>query len=407
MPTLRFLQFSDLHFENRDYRRQWECPPDKMEIIEGETREVIEKIVTLARDREVEAILIPGDLFDDRTMSLDGIRFLQDRFQGLGEIPVFIAPGNEDAYGLSSFYNSDFLKEIGKGSWPKNVHILYDTPTAVALHPGREHIAITGIPHVGRGLIKERLLANPIPKDETQLNVLVFHGTWEKRGALDEDATLPFDTQELLSQRFDYAAFGHVHQGEEITDEGGKIRGAASGCPYGRRIDEPGEKTIIVGQIEPGGVRPENMERIGVAPRRVHDVKISCRGLKKIEPLRQRIEKALHRENVEATDLVAIRLEGRFNPNLLWKIYKESVKEMYFLTKMDTSGVEADLDFQKYARGIDKQLTTEGLFVRKMQELVDKAENLQERRTLEKALEWGLGALANKRVELDYENQEF
>jgi len=406
MPTLRFLQFSDLRFENKDYGYQWECPREKIEIIESETRQVVERIVALAKEREVEAILIPGDLFDDRAISFDGLRFLQDRLQGAGEIPVFIAPGNEDSYRTSSFYNSEFLKAIGMAPWPRNVHILKESPTSMAILPGNEHIAITGIPHVGRVLIKERLLAIPITKDATRLNILVFHGTWGKNGTSDDSVTLPFNTSELFSQHFDYVAFGHVHGGEQITDEEGKIRGAASGCPYGRRIDELGEKTVVVGQVERGGVRPESIERIRVAPRTIHEVKIRCNGFEQMQSLGQRIEQVLLRENIEATDLVLIRVEGESDHELLQKIYEYSVKEMYFLAKMDASGVRANFDFQKYVRGIDTELTTEGLFVRKMKELIDNTENPRKRRTLEKALQWGLDAFVNKRIEFNHENSE-
>jgi hypothetical protein len=79
---------------------------------------------------------------------------------------------------------------------------------------------------------------------------------------------------------------------------------------------------------------------------------------------------------------------------------------MYFLAKMDTSGVKANFDFKKYLQGIDTELTTEGLFVRKMKELLDGDGDPRQRRALEKALEWGLDALINKRVEFDHENQE-
>lgn len=406
METFRFLQFSDLHFETREYGWQWECPREKMEALETETREVVEKIVNLAKERQVDAILVAGDLFDDRMISLDGIRFLQDCFQGVEGIPVFITPGNEDPYGVSSLYNSQFLKAIGMNPWPSNVHIFTETPCSGVTVPGNEDITITGIPHVGQGLRKERPLAVPIAKDETRLNILLFHGTWEKDGASDEMATLPFSTEEFFSHHFDYVAFGHIHAAEHIKDADGRIRGGASGCPYGRKIDEIGEKTITVGQVERGGILPENLEKIRVAPRTINEVKIQCDRLKQIGALRRRIEGTLHRKHVDAMDMVVIRMEGRGNHELLRKIYEDSVKGMYFLAKMDTSGVQANFDFKKYLQGIDTELTTEGLFVRKMKELLDGDGDPRQRRALEKALEWGLDALINKRVEFDHENQE-
>ncbi|MBW2121290.1 MAG: metallophosphoesterase [Deltaproteobacteria bacterium] len=406
MLALRFLQFSDLHFESRDYEREWQCPEEKRKILEDEMKQVVEKIVTVAREYEVCAVLVAGDLFDGRTVSLEGVRFLQDCFRSAGDIQIFIVPGDQDCFGVSSLYNPELLKGIGMNPWPENVHIFKEGPSSSILLPGSDDIAITGIPHIGRGLRRERPLAVPIPKDATRLNVLLLHGAFEENGGSKAEATLCFNREEVHSQHFDYIAFGHFHQGEEIRDEEGKVRAASSGCPYGLRTEEFGEKSVIVSEIERGGIRPENIERIRVAPRTVREVKIHCNGLKRADSLRQRIEKGLHREKIEATDLVHIRIEGQGSHQLAWRVYEESIREGYFLARLDTSGLRQKFDLRRYTRGVDTELTTEGLFVRKMKELLDSTENLQQLRAVEKALEWGLEALAGKTIEFNHENQE-
>jgi DNA repair exonuclease SbcCD nuclease subunit len=406
MDGLRVLQFSDLRFGNRDYEWQWQCSREKTEIIERELREVAEQIVRLAIDRDVEAVLIPGNLFDDRTIGLDDIRFLQDAFRGLGGIPVLIAPGKEDPYGASSFYNSRFLREIGVKPWPENVHIFSEKPSSDLKLPGREDVVVTGIPNTGRRFDREELPAFCFPEREGGLNILLMHASWDGNQGWMGEAIDPSDREECRSSCFDYVAFGNVQAGEEVGDEGGKIRGAASGCPYGLRTDEIGEKTVIVGQIEPGGIPSDRFETIRVAPRTVRNVKIRCGGLKRIQSLLRRTEQTLHREKTEPTDLVLMQFEGKSDRERLGEIYEKSLQDMFFLSKVDRSEVRSSFDFRKYTRGVDTELTTEGLFVRKMKGLLEKAKDARERRSLEKALEWGLDALRKKGIEFGHENQE-
>lgn len=217
---------------------------------------------------------------------------------------------------------------------------------------------------------------------------------------------MPFSADELLSHHFDYVAFGHVPKGQEIFDKAGRIRGAAAGCPCGRRLNEDGEKTVIVGKVGKGGVQRESMERIGLAPRTVHEVTVSCRGAKQLQSLRQRIERALSQGRIEAMDLVSIRLQGQASHDHLREIYEDSLKDMYFLIRLDTSGVRSPFDFRKYAQGGDTGLTTEGLYVREMKTLLNKARCDDEKRTIEKSLQLGLDALRNKNIEFDHEAEE-
>ncbi len=128
--------------------------------------------------------------------------------------------------------------------------------------------------------------------------------------------------------------------------------------------------------------------------------------MKQVQSLRQRIERALSREGIEAMDLVSIRLQGQANHDHLREIYEDSLKDMYFLIRLDTSGVRSPFDFRKYARGGDTGLTTEGLYVREMKTLLNKARSDEAKKTIEKALRLGLDALRNKSIEFDHETQE-
>ena len=406
MRTLRFLQFSDLGFENREYIFQWGCTREKTEIVERETRDVLERIVALAKERQVEALFIPGDLFDHRTVSLEGIRFLQDCFRGLGGIPVFVSPGDEDFYGASSFYNSDFLRAIGMKPWPENVHIFAEKPCSHAMLPGHEEIVITGIPHLGRCCERVNVRDLPITKDPERLNILIGHGPWENDGCDGRRAAVAFPGGDAETQGFDYVAYGHVKGAEEVADTSGRIRSAASGCPYGRKIDEVGQKTILLGEVEKGGIQPGKFERIRVALRTTHEMTVRCGRLKQMRSLQQRIERALHREHIEAMDSVVIRFEGQAPEPLLWKIYEDSLKDMVFRVKVDTSRVEPTFNFRKYTQGSDGELTTEGLFVRRLKGCLDQAGDGEERKSIIKALEWGLRALGEKTIGLTDENQE-
>lgn len=396
---LKFLQFSDVHLDSRLQFSAIDLLEAERRQRESEIKRVVFKACGLAKEEEVNVILIPGDLFDYESGTLDTVNFLIDKFADLEHIPVIISPGNHDPYSPSSHYNSELLEQRGQKRWPNNVHIFQSTDFETYILPNRKDVAVTGICYTQNHPIEDRLLAIPIHRPDAATNILIFHGSREGYAPPKKEITLPFSDEELISQPFDYAAIGHYHSYSKIVDEEGNVRAAYSGCPAGRGLDETGEKFVLLGQIDETG--KVSIEKKVVDERVVHNFLVNVTGLSHTEAVLSKIKKAVEKE-AKNQDIVYVKILGLFPPGIELNIPEGFLAEKYFHIKIDTIGIRPDYEINKYLKV--KEETTEAKFVRHLWELKEKAANDDEKAKIEKAIYYGLDALIQKEVTPRYED---
>jgi DNA repair exonuclease SbcCD nuclease subunit len=58
--------------------------------------DTVRHIGRLARDRQVDAVLVAGDVFDDNGVGADTVQQARDALAEFGDIPVILLPGNHD-----------------------------------------------------------------------------------------------------------------------------------------------------------------------------------------------------------------------------------------------------------------------------------------------------------------------
>src|SRR4051794_26005000 len=93
--------------------------------------ETLRRALQTARDRQVNAFLIAGDLFEDNEIDDAVVRAAVSLFGAFPEVPVFILPGNHDPFiGPGSVWNrASFLAA------PPNVQVFHQAE-AVEIHGG-------------------------------------------------------------------------------------------------------------------------------------------------------------------------------------------------------------------------------------------------------------------------------
>ncbi|HZI92764.1 MAG TPA: metallophosphoesterase, partial [Patescibacteria group bacterium] len=104
MSKIRFLQLSDLHLDSSLQSGRLGLSQDKARTRLAEIRQILPRACALARERKVDLVLMPGDLFDDEAVTQDTVNFVIDHLARLAPMPVVIAPGNHDYYSLGSPY---------------------------------------------------------------------------------------------------------------------------------------------------------------------------------------------------------------------------------------------------------------------------------------------------------------
>lgn len=400
MNRLRFLQFSDAHIDPALTHVKLGWPPDKREQRIGEINKLIADLPRLAQERQVEAVLIPGDLWDDETVSADTAAMVIETCAAFSPIPVFIAPGNHDFYSPLSFYNPDILRLRSLPVWPDNVFIFRSEQFQTIIHPTRPDVSLTGRAFHHHAPTAQRWLAQPIVRPETPISILLFHGSllsYEGPDAnLPGKSTAPFSADELVDQNFSYAALGHYHHYTELVDMDERIRAAYAGCLAGRGPTETGSHFVLVGELDAQGVCGE-LEKIRLDRRAVYHVIVDLSDAT-TDTLIERIGRQLQASGATAEDIVYLQLTGRIRNGQPVTGLTEPFQGRYFYL-----GVR-DHTRPAYELDTPHPHTTQGEFIRQMQRHLDAATNQAERSQCEHALYYGLDALLQGEVRLRYED---
>lgn len=413
MATVTFLQLSDLHLDSHLTAGRLSLPPDKAVLRRRELRRILQRACSLVRERRIDLVLLPGDLFDDESVTQDAANFVIDLLSGLAPVPVFLAPGNHDFYSLGSPYNDELLAARKQKGWPGNVRIFRDGHWRTLSSPDLPHVSVTGMAHAANALLGERLLARPVPRPQSgssadRIDFLMFHGSRDNtRIPARKLRTLPFSDSELASQGFDYAAIGHYHDQATITAPDGRILGAYAGCPAGRGLDEEGEKCVLVGRIEKETGPPRvSLEKVVLDHRRVRVIEVSLQvpgGITHRDALMNRVEEVLALKEPGPDDMVHLRLVGRIAPGIDARLPEGAFEDRFFHISVDSSRLKPDYDLDHYRE--ERLSTTEARFAREMLRRIDQESDPARKRLLENALYYGLDALVQKEVAPRYEEQ--
>ena len=209
---LRFIHISDVHLDTAFAGR-----PDRLRSrFRHASLEALARCAAAARDEEVDALLIAGDLFDGAFLSFETERFLLEQLGDLGRagIQVVYATGNHDpGRGQRS---SDL-------DWPGTVTVIArDDPVTVPVH-GRGGDLVGHVTGAGHTTPREtadlsrRLVPAP---GATAAQVALLHTQVSTASAHDvHHPYAPSKLDHLRAAGFHYWALGHVHLRQELSSD--------------------------------------------------------------------------------------------------------------------------------------------------------------------------------------------
>jgi DNA repair exonuclease SbcCD nuclease subunit len=268
--------------------------------------------VKAARAANADALLVPGDLWDAESVPPSSIHRVLAAFASFAPRPVFVAPGNHDFAGAGGFYDPSVLSALGMKAWPGNVVVFRDPGWTTIPVPGRDDAAVTGRAALSPAAVETRPLAPPPARPEVAHAILLLHGSLETYPGRDAPRggkrTAPFSGEELVSAGFSWAALGHHHTLHVVSDPSGVPRGAYSGAPTGRGLDETGPRVFLKVTLVHG--RPPEVETIPADERSLFDLSVDVSDLEG-SALLERVESLLADEGVAAPDVVRLTLTGR------------------------------------------------------------------------------------------------
>ena len=265
---MKFFHLSDLHIGLKLVNHD----------LYEDQKHILTQIVDLAQERQPDAVLIAGDIYDKAIPSAEAVSlfdyFITALTQALPQTEIMLISGNHDsAQRVNVFRQVLSRHKIHMIGLPPRTPEEYIAQVTLTDEFGPVHFyllpfvkpsmvkEITGSDDKGNNLSYDAALHALVARetiDETQRNVLVSHQFYLSTGGHAEDIARS-DSEIItvgnidsingdLLEKFDYAALGHIHKPQRLN---GKDCFRYCGTPLACSISEAGQEKGII-EVELG-----------------------------------------------------------------------------------------------------------------------------------------------------------
>lgn len=229
---------------------------ERRDTARGERFRTVERIAALAKERQVDAVLVAGDVFDDNQLSARTLQRARDALVAFAPIPVLLLPGNHDPAEPGGI-----LARIHEGVTKlPHVHVLLDaTPIELG-----DHLVVHPCPLMQRHDAEDPTRhLDARAQGDTRVRVALAHG-----GVLDfgaSEALNRIQVGAVLDKGFDYLALGDWHGCKQID-----ARAWYPGAHEPTRFKEIDPGKVLLVEIPEAGSLPQ-VEPVHVAATRWHE----------------------------------------------------------------------------------------------------------------------------------------
>ncbi|WP_025772399.1 metallophosphoesterase family protein [Thioalkalivibrio sp. HK1] len=268
-------------------------PGDAGAALRGQRIDTVKAIAELAQARDVDAVLVAGDVFDDNAISDESLRRTVNAmapYKG----PWVLLPGNHD----SGLRQSVWSRLTKMGVAPENV-ILAVEPEPIELCQGR--LVVLPAPLQRRHEVRDITeWFDAHPTEGGAFRVGLAHGSVTNR--LPEEATNnnPISDTRAESAHLDYLALGDWHGTLEVAK-----RTWYAGTPEQDRFKANDPGNILLVTLEDVGGEPD-VEKIPIGRYRWERVDFEVMDEQSLEVLDRQLSELGESERI----LMRLRLEG-------------------------------------------------------------------------------------------------
>jgi len=286
---MKIIHCADLHL---DSKMTANLSKDKAKERKMEILRTFTKMVEYAKKNNVAVILMAGDVFDTRNVSVTVRNTVRDMILQNPNIDFLYLKGNHD--------NDNFLSKLEE--IPDNLCLFSSNWTTYTY--GK--VAISGLELNGENSFTAY---NELVLDHSAYNVVMMHG--QLAGYKSKDKAEIISLDDLKNKNIDYLALGHVHS---FTMEKLDNRGVYcySGCLEGRGFDECGQKGFVVLDINTDDGTAK-VEFVPMASRALYTIPVDVTGIATTQEAALRIEAALSESAYPSTCLVKFELQGELD----------------------------------------------------------------------------------------------
>lgn len=242
---MQFIHTGDLHLDS-PFRGLNETPEHLWHQIHRSTFTAFQRIVDEALGRQVDFMLIVGDIYDRDHHSAEAEDFFAQQCQRLADqhIPVYLSYGNHDYQPV----NAD------QTTLPANVHVFDNQVTSQQLQTkDGQTVELTGFSYAQRWLTDDIVNDYPAANQQADWNIGMLHGAIQTNDA-QQDHYAPFRLEELLNLHYDYWALGHIHKHQILNQQPPIVY---CGNPQGRHQNEDGQHGYYLVQSDGDRLVPQ------------------------------------------------------------------------------------------------------------------------------------------------------
>lgn len=366
----KILHFSDLHLDTTFSGQQFPLEYGKDRRLN--LKAALTRIIAHARESNVNAITVAGDLFDQSFLHPETTEFILQQFELVAPIRVIIAPGEHDQFTNESPYS--------RLNWPENVDIFYQNKlTRIELASG---ISLWGASNPSSR--KNDLLDGYKPF--AGINILLLHVHQEQQRW--NSSTVSHIN--IKQGGFDLALLGGEHIGKGEPDENPLI--IYPGSPEPLELDStPGLHSVVLVEIASEGI---SVKHLPFQTWEYSTVEIDISHFDSDADIARQIESILESKYKSAQIAATINLIGKPSYPLNITNIRQSIQTPIHF-RLDTN---LDLPFD-----IDQLInekTVRGLLVQRMMSSIRNSKNERQKVQLLTALNFALYALDGTQVGL-------
>lgn len=220
--TMKFIHTGDVHWGmSPDSDKPWSR--DRAQAI----KESFEEVIRLAREKDVDFLLIAGDLFHRQPLARD-LKEVNYLFSTIPSVRVVIIAGNHDRIHPNSALMSF--------TWCSNV-TFFMNPELESVVFKDCNTQIYGFSYHSTE-ISDPLLDDLDISDNERIQILLAHG--------GDSSHVPIDKNSLTASPFSYIALGHIHKPQVLIEQ----RAAFCGSLEPLDKTETGPHGVFLGEID-------------------------------------------------------------------------------------------------------------------------------------------------------------
>ena len=308
---MKIIHCSDLHLDSK-----MKSNLDSMKAKErrDEILRTYQNMVEYAAKNDVKIIIIAGDMFDKKNITVKAKNVVLDSICSHPEIDFIYLKGNHDE---ASFILD--LEEI-----PSNLKLFTNTGWTNYRY-GK--VVISGIEF---GEVSNYEIYSTLMLNKNDINIVTLHGQETKYDQKDKAEII--NIQSLKNKNIDYLALGHIHKfKQERIDNRGIY--CYSGCLEGRGFDECGEKGFVLLDVDEEKNQITS-KFIPFAGRHLYEVSVDIADTLTTLDVEEKIDNSV--KDIEKEALIKIVLTGKVDINSERDInyLEKKYKNMFYFAKI-------------------------------------------------------------------------